>query len=274
VEPHRSYSGDGDQRWYEGREWERGRHGAQAPSGGESADPAFGGTGEARPNDGYEPGFLTPGSPRFGDTDPPGRVPPFGAEPVSGPIPDPGEPSRRPVESIDVGPLRRNPVSAPPDQPSAYATDYVPVPGFAPPAAYAAPEQPLYPATQSTGGYGPGSNPLSAPTAAVNTIQPSRSSLYASRKPAVAIVLAVATLLFEIPALRLLVSAAIEDIVSVSGIVAGTFLVAGLPVFAYGLYGLLGGAAVNTNAATWLKAPLVYVPLGLLLFLFAALAAA
>src|SRR4030095_4435704 len=109
-------------------------------------------------------------------------------------------------------------------------------------------------------------NPLSAPTAAVNTIQPGTPSVYHSRKPAIAILLAVLTVLFETPALRLLVSATVEDVVSVSGVVSGTFLVLGLPVFAYGVYGLLNGTG-SSSVAAWLRVPLVYLPLGVLLFL-------
>jgi len=82
----------------------------------------------------------------------------------------------------------------------------------------------------------------------------------------------VLTVLFEIPALRLLGSATVEDAVPVAGIVSGTFLVLGLPVFAYGVYGLLNSAGA-TNMSGWLRSPLVYLPLGVLLFLLAALAA-
>jgi hypothetical protein len=279
VDPHRSFPGEGEQRWYDGQDHERGRHGGQAPPAGGGAyggaEEEYTGTGnvafgDARHGDAYGRGF--------GDADVPG--------PRSGDT-DPGDTSRRSAESIDVGSLRRAPVSSPPAYPPAYGVP---------------PDQSLFQANpQGSGygpganphgsGYGPGSNPLSAPTAAVNTLPPNagpgaippsavpqihqpNASVYHSRKPALMIVLAVLTLLFEIPALRLLTSAAIEDLVSVSGVVAGTFLVAGIPAFAYGVYGLLGGATVNTHPATWLKAPLVYLPMGVLLFLFAALAAA
>jgi hypothetical protein len=86
------------------------------------------------------------------------------------------------------------------------------------------------------------------------------------------IVLAALAGLFEIPALRLLGSAVVADNVPANGVVSGTFLVLGIPVFAYGLYGMLGGQ-VPANLAAWLRQPLIYVPLGVLLFLFAALAA-
>jgi hypothetical protein len=115
---------------------------------------------------------------------------------------------------------------------------------------------------------------MGAPTAAVPTVPPPRqpASVYQSRKPMVLIALVVLTVLFEIPALRLLASAMVADSVPAGGVVAGTFMVIGLPVFAYGLDGMLGGP-VPTNLAGWLRQPLIYVPLGVLLFLFAALAA-
>jgi hypothetical protein len=266
VEPRQSYPGDGDQRWYDGGDWERGRHGAPAAPGqsggaynGESA--AYGGADDYA-GDGYERRFN---SPRFSDplTDSAaGAIPAVAAEQA--------EPSRRPVEAIDVAALRRPPASD--DPPAAYNAP----PGEFPPVNYAASgpynppsEQPAYPAGST---YGSGGNPLSAPTAAVNTIQPGGSSVYHSRKPAIAIVLAVLTVIFEIPALRLLGSAAIEDVVSSSGIVSGTFLVLGLPVFAYGVYNLLNGTGA-ASLSGWLRVPLVYLPLGVLLFLLAALAA-
>jgi hypothetical protein len=265
VEPRQSYPGDGDQRWYDGEEWERGRHGAPTAPGESGAahtgeNTAYGGA-DSYSGDGYERRFN---SPRFSD---PLTDSAAGAIPAA--TTDPAEPSRRPVEAIDVAALRRPP---PDDPPAVYGSP----PAEFPPVNYAASgpynppsEQPAYPAGST---YGPGSNPLSAPTAAVNTIQPGGSSVYHSRKPAIAIVLAVLTVIFEIPALRLLGSAVIEDVVPTSGIVSGTFLVLGLPVFAYGVYNLLNGTGA-TSLAGWLRVPLVYLPLGVLLFLLAALAA-
>jgi hypothetical protein len=255
VEPRRSYPGDGEQRWYDGEDWERGRHGAPAPD--SHADSPAEGRSDSRP-DSFN-AFA-----RFDDSGS-GSIPPVPADPV--------EPSRRSTEAIDVAELRRSPVSAPPDvppPPPAYAAEYGSPPGEFPPANYAPPAQYAGPAGSA---YGPGGNPLSAPTAAVNTIPPASASVYHSRKPAVAIVLAVLTVLFEIPALRLLGSATVADVVSVSGVVSGTFLVLGLPVFAYGVYNLMNGFG-GSSVAAWLRPPLVYLPLGALLFLLAALAAA
>lgn len=162
-------------------------------------------------------------------------------------------------------------MSPPPSEYPLPAAEYPPS-AYPPPPAYSPQEQPLYPAG---GNPGPGANPLSAPTAAVHMVPPQGGapSVYRSRNPVTMIVIAVVAALLEIPALRLLGSATIADNVSANGVVAGTFLVVGIPVFAYGVYGMLGGGPVGTSPAAWLKQPLIYVPLGVLLFLFAALAA-
>jgi hypothetical protein len=312
VEPQRNFSDDGDQRWFEGGDWNRGRHGASA-----DGDGAY---------HGAEAEYT--GDVRGGYGDPAVPPPPAGSAPQPG-APEQAEAQRRTAEAIDVGAMRRPPVSPPPA-------------GYPPPPAYGGgPEQPLYPASPAVGGPDrpqypaspavggpdrpqypaspgvggpdrplypanpgpeqpsypppnpgpenyppphqvPGHGPLGAPTAAVHTIPPPRQaghthqpgpSVYQSRKPVVLVALIVLTVLFEIPALRLLASATLDDNVPANGVVAGTFLVLGIPVFAYGLYGVLGGGPISGNVSAWLRQPLIYVPLGVLLFLFAALAA-
>jgi hypothetical protein len=292
VESRRGYPSDDEQRWYDGEDWERGRHGVPAPSAGPGAaysgeSATFGGPEsfaatenaglpDNRGSDGYERRFNSPA--RYNDplTDSAaGMIPAIAGDPV--------EVSRRPVEAIDVAALRTpggvTPGAGPGEaaQP-AYAAQYSGPPA---PPDYPAGEFPqvMYSPPAQYGSAG-GShdphanphNPLSAPTAAVNMIQPSRSALYQSRKPVVAIVLGVLTVLFEIPALRMLGSATIEDVVPVPGVVAGTFLVLGLPAFAYGVFGLLG-APNPAGLAPWLRLPLLCLPLGVLLFVLAALAA-
>jgi hypothetical protein len=106
---------------------------------------------------------------------------------------------------------------------------------------------------------------------------PPTEGVYRTKRPAAGIVFAVLAAVFEIPALRLLLDGAIGGPVVASGVVAGTFLVAGLPLVALGLYALVTGAnrlpGDGSGAQAWLRTPTAYLPVGLVLLVAAALAA-
>lgn len=107
---------------------------------------------------------------------------------------------------------------------------------------------------------------------------PAPEGVYRTKRPTAGIVFAVFAVVFEIPALRLLGDAAIGGPVVASGVVAGTFLVAGLPLVALGLYALVTGANRlpsdgGGGAQAWLRPPTAYLPVGLILLVAAALAA-
>jgi hypothetical protein len=103
---------------------------------------------------------------------------------------------------------------------------------------------------------------------------PLGDGVYRSRRPGTAAALIVITLVLDVVALRLLASAFFGHPVQVGGSIASAFLALGAPMFGLGLYGLLSGAAAapGVGGRVWLRAPLVYLPVALTLFIAAGLA--
>ncbi len=102
----------------------------------------------------------------------------------------------------------------------------------------------------------------------------SGGGMYRSRRPAAAVVLALGAILLEIPALRLLWEAFTMPISA--RVVSAVCLVAALPLAATGLYAVATGAvrAAGPNSAqAWLRPPVAYLSVALVLLLAAGLAA-
>jgi len=96
--------------------------------------------------------------------------------------------------------------------------------------------------------------------------------VYRSRRPALLAMLIIGAVLLEVAPLRILVAALVHA--QANATVSATLLVVGLPIFAYGMYALLSGVStVQASQRAWLRSPLVYLPVGLILFVAAALAA-
>jgi hypothetical protein len=102
---------------------------------------------------------------------------------------------------------------------------------------------------------------------------PVGGSVYHGKRPGLAVLIVVLTVLFELPVLRIFFSSVLVKHVNAEGTFSSIFMLLGLPMFALGLYGLIGGAAAGAHGSrAWLRVPLAYLPVGLLLFLAAALA--
>jgi hypothetical protein len=97
-------------------------------------------------------------------------------------------------------------------------------------------------------------------------------AVYRTRRPFSAVLVAVVTAVLMVPVIMLLVQATFDDEPLARGVVPAVLLTLGLPLTGLGLFALAGGAAVGRDA--WLRPPVAYLPVGLVVLLAAGLAVA
>ncbi|MFV2095176.1 hypothetical protein ACFHW1_06755 [Micromonospora sp. LOL_014] len=278
MDPNRNYPDDPDPRWYSERtyvdpSWQSTESSSDRfgddPFGGTSryasgdstgelraaraarADTTEGGRRRAAPEPASAPPFAPPASALPG----PASGPPFATpepRPEPGPTVDAGrrsESARRPDPGRRSDPARPDESASSVDIPTGLMPPVTPRPAGDPP---------------SMGEYGGRRAPVGSVVS---------DGVYRSRRPALGILFAVLVMIFEVPALRLLLDGALADPAEVGAVVAGTALMIGLPAFGIGLYALATGATkVGSPVEAWLRPPTAHLLVGLLLFVVAGLA--
>jgi hypothetical protein len=93
-------------------------------------------------------------------------------------------------------------------------------------------------------------------------------------RPAAAGLLAIAVIAAALPVARVLLAGAFGPTPSTGAVVSGVLLLLGLPLGAVGLHGLSSDAAKAAGpTASWLRPPVAYLVVALVLFIAAGLAA-
>ena len=92
-------------------------------------------------------------------------------------------------------------------------------------------------------------------------------------RPMAGLLLTIAVVVAELPAVRLLLASAFGSKLLPGGLVAGLLLVIALPLGAIGLHGLTSDIARAWGFTAWLRTPVAYLTVALVLFLAAGLAA-
>lgn len=122
-----------------------------------------------------------------------------------------------------------------------------------------------------------------APTTAIQAppihapAQAAPAATYRSRRPGVAALLALGGVVAELILIKVLLANLFDSTsAAISGTIGALFAIAGVPMVIIGLYGLATGAATASGPQTgraWLRTPLAYLPVGLILIIAAGLAA-
>jgi hypothetical protein len=122
----------------------------------------------------------------------------------------------------------------------------------------------------------PETDPATEPTGAVPPLgeRPRfpEESVYRTRRPVSAVLIAIVTIILLVPVVLLLIQVTFVDDPSVRGVVPSVLLTLGLLLTGGGLYSLAAGGPVGRDV--WLRPPVAYLPVGLLLLLAAGLSVA
>jgi hypothetical protein len=114
------------------------------------------------------------------------------------------------------------------------------------------------------------------PPVAPGSPGPASDSVYRTKRPAAAALFGVPAAILELPVVLLLLDATFADPVSAAGVISAACQALALPVLVVGLYAVATGAvrAAGPNSAqAWLRPPVAYLSVALVLFLAAGLAA-
>ncbi|MEV4707661.1 hypothetical protein [Actinoplanes sp. NPDC049316] len=130
------------------------------------------------------------------------------------------------------------------------------------------------PPNATTAPSAPGGAAYNEPTSMVPLAGGSRPErVYNSRRPVTAVIFAAVTAVLLVPTLLLLVHVTFVSDPVARGVVPAVLLTLGLPLTGAGMYSLAGAGRVAAREA-WLRPPLAYLPIGLVLLLAAGLAVA
>ena len=102
--------------------------------------------------------------------------------------------------------------------------------------------------------------------------RPAGETVYRTRRPFSAMLIAIVTVLLMVPVVMLLIRVTFVDDPSVRGAVPAVLLTLGLPLTGAGLYALAAGGPAGRDV--WLRPPVAYLPVGALLLLAAGLSVA
>jgi hypothetical protein len=101
----------------------------------------------------------------------------------------------------------------------------------------------------------------------------SATTPYRGRRPLSAVLVPIVTIVLMVPAVLLLIEATFGDGPLVPGsVVPAVLLTLGLPLTGLGMYSLSGAGPLTREA--WLRPPLAYLPIGLLILIAAGLGVA